>query len=84
MVVRANVTLRPAPFAGSSARTADYVGTLEIQAGEASRRLDFDGHAMEFGDAVARAAALRALAEKMANRIAERSPSRPGSTVRSR
>ena len=68
---QAQVTVRPSPFQGNSGLTADYVGTLQIQnLATASREtLSFDGHALEFGEAVVRAAAIRAAADQMAEAI---------------
>ncbi len=69
-MVRGEVTLRSSPFAGVSATSADYVGVLEIQhAGARPRRFDYNGHAMEFGENVARTTALKDLAGKMAERL---------------
>jgi hypothetical protein len=68
---QAQVTVRPSSFQGNSALTADYVGTLQIQnLATASREtLSFDGHALEFGEPVVRAAAIRAAADQMAEAI---------------
>lgn len=63
------ITVRKSPF--DSGLTADYVGTLTIRGASAGGRqtLQFDGHALEFGEANARAAAVRALADQMADAI---------------
>jgi hypothetical protein len=66
----ADISLRPSPFQGSSARTADYVSSLEVRVGNGpARRFQFDGHVMDFGANVVRAAAVRQLAERMATVI---------------
>jgi len=63
------ITVRKSAF--DSGLTADYVGTLTIRGASAGGRqtLQFDGHALEFGEANARAAAVRALADRMADAI---------------
>jgi serine/threonine-protein kinase len=73
LVVRAQsqIQVRQSPFQGTSALTADYTGTLQLRdtATNSRQTLSFDGHAMEFGDAVVRQAAIRALADQMAEAI---------------
>ena len=72
LTVRSTVSVRPTGLGSSSALTADYTGDLVIQdrqAGTTDER-HFDGHAMEFGDPVVRAAAARALAKQMADVLA--------------
>ena len=68
---QAQVTVRQSSFQGNSALTADYVGTLQIQNFATSSRdtLSFDGHALEFGEPVVRATAIRAAADQMAEAI---------------
>jgi len=72
LIVRAQsqISVRPSPL-GGSALTADYTGTLQVRdaAGNSPRTLSFDGHAMDFGEPVVRQAAIRALADQMADAI---------------
>jgi hypothetical protein len=62
------VSVRPSPFGQTSALTADYVATLETRDRVTGERktVQFDGHALDFGETVVRAAALRRAAEQMA------------------
>jgi hypothetical protein len=68
---RVDLSVRPAPFVGVTALTVDYVVTASIRRhGRPPRRCDFEGHALEFGEAVARTAALRSAAERLAECVA--------------
>ena len=68
---RLDVSLRRAPFAGSSAVTADFTASVVItRAGRAGRRCDASGHALEFSDDSARAAAATRAAEDLADCLA--------------
>jgi hypothetical protein len=73
LVVHDQISVRPSGLGSASALTADYVGDLEIRdrSKGTSESRHFDGHALEFGDPVVRAAAVRALAEKMADELAQ-------------
>lgn len=68
---RVDVTVRAAPFRGSSALTADYVATVDLIDRRTGNRetLRITGQALEFGETVARAAAVRAAAERMADAV---------------
>lgn len=68
---RTDVSVRPSPFGNTSALTADYVATLDLRNVRTGARetLRLDGHALEFGEAVVRAAAIRSAAEQMAAAI---------------
>jgi serine/threonine-protein kinase len=72
LTVHSQIATRPTGLGSSSALTADYTGDLTIQDRQtgASDARHFDGHAMEFGEPVARAAAARALAKQMADALA--------------
>jgi serine/threonine protein kinase len=72
LTVRNQISIRPSGL-GSGSLTADYVGDLEIRDRSKDTRdaRHFDGHALEFGEPVVRAAAVRALAEKMADELAQ-------------
>jgi serine/threonine protein kinase len=65
------ISIRPSPFGNTSALTADYVATLNVHdvASGSRRTLQFDGHALEFGEAVVRTAAYRRAAEQMAEAV---------------
>ena len=65
------VTLRPA-FTGSGT-TADYVGSIRIQnrATATTESVPVQGNALEFGEAVARAAALEEAAKAMAEAVSK-------------
>lgn len=69
--VGVNLSVRPAPFAGTSALTADYAASVEFRAPREglAKRFEFDGHVMEFGEPVVRAAALRELSVKVAEAL---------------
>lgn len=68
---RTDVSVRPSPFGKTSALTADYVATLDLRHVRTGARetVRLDGHALEFGEAVVRAAAIRTAAEQMAAAI---------------
>lgn len=69
--VGVSLSVRPAPFAGTSALTADYAASVEFRAPREglTKRFEFDGHVMEFGEPVVRAAALRELSVKVADAL---------------
>jgi hypothetical protein len=72
LTVHDQISVRPTGLGSSSALTADYTGDLTIQdrqAGTTDTR-HFDGHALDFGEPVVRAAAARALAKQMADALA--------------
>ena len=65
--VRIQISMRPAPFGGSSALTADFVATLQMRGANGSRTSrSIDGHALDFGEVVVRQAAHRRAAEQLA------------------
>jgi tRNA A-37 threonylcarbamoyl transferase component Bud32 len=61
---RGGLSVRPAPFNGVSAQTADYSVDVSIDDAVRGRQQSrhLSGHALEFGDTAARGAAARALA----------------------
>jgi len=67
---RIQISIRPAPFGGSSALTADYVATLQMRDANGSQTSrTIDGHALDFGEVVVRRAAHRRAAEQLAEII---------------
>jgi hypothetical protein len=67
---RIQISLRPAPIGGTSALTADFVATLQMRTGGgAPETKSFDGHALDFGEAVVKQAAYKRAAEQLAEVI---------------
>jgi hypothetical protein len=65
------ISVRKSPIGDTSAMTADYVGSVEISDAATGMRqtLPFDGHALDFGEQVVRAAAVRRAAEEIAEKV---------------
>jgi hypothetical protein len=67
------ISVRKSPIGDTSAMTADYAGSVEISDATTGMRrtLPFDGHALDFGEQVVRAAAVRRAAEAVAGAVQE-------------
>jgi hypothetical protein len=64
---RISLSLRKAPFAGSSALTADFDARAAVaRSGRAPVRCEVSGHALEFAEPTVRAAARARAAEQLA------------------
>jgi serine/threonine protein kinase len=68
---RIEISIRPAPIAGTSALTADFVATMQMRDVTTGKRetRSIDGHALDFGEGVVRQAAYKRAAEQLAEAI---------------